>query len=68
MAETPTQQSLRMQRRAAAERQTGQLLKAKNAAGSDYEKSIYQRSIDGILKAVHPITGKEKKAAKGNGY
>jgi hypothetical protein len=68
MAETPTQQSLRMQRRVAAERQTGQLLKAKNSAGSSYEKSVYQRSIDSILKAVHPISKKEKKAAQGNGY
>jgi len=67
MAE-PTTQSLRMQRRLAAERQTGQLLKAKNSAQSGYEKSIYQKSIDGILKAVHPISKKEKKAAKGNGY
>jgi hypothetical protein len=66
--ESPTQKSMRMQRRVAAERETGRLLKAKNSAQSGYEKQIYQSAIDARLRAVHPISKKEKKAAKGNGY
>jgi len=66
-----TQQSLRMQRRIAGQRQSGKLQAAsrdEKNLGHTYEASLYHNEAQKLIKLTNPISKKEKKRSAAAGY
>jgi hypothetical protein len=67
----PTYQSLAMQRRLAAERQSGKLMQAsrdERRVGNSLGASKYKSEAQKLIALAHPISGKDKKRSKAAGY
>jgi hypothetical protein len=67
----PVQQSLRMQRRRAAEKNSGQLMRASRDArnaGQSFEADHYRKKAMDVIKLAHPISKSEKRRSQEAGY
>ena len=67
----PIQQSLRMQRRLAAEKNSGQLMRASRDArnaGQSFEADHYKKQAMNVIRLAHPISKSEKQRSRAAGY